>query len=121
MDFIRIEDFRIEVLVGVYAWEQLAPQTLQMDLEIGLPATAFSGRLEDSIDYGAVVARIDASTQGRRFELLEMLAEHVAGLVRTEFGAPWVRVSVLKLNLLRRVKKVGVVIERGDIPPRQNG
>lgn len=112
MDFIRIEDFRLEVRIGVYAWEQLAAQTLQMDLEIGLPPAAFSGRLEDSIDYGAVVDRITESTRERRFELLEVLAEHVADLVRTEFHAPWVKVSVLKLNLLRRVKKVGVVIER---------
>jgi dihydroneopterin aldolase len=31
-----------------------------------------------------------------------------------EFNAPWVKVSVAKLGIIRGIKKVGVSIERGS-------
>ena len=49
-----------------------------------------------------------------RFKLVEALAEAIASLLRESFGAPWVRVSVAKPGVLRNVRRVGVVIERGE-------
>jgi dihydroneopterin aldolase len=37
----------------------------------------------------------------------------VAGLLMEQFGARWVRVSIAKLGMMRGVKRVGVIIERG--------
>jgi dihydroneopterin aldolase len=33
-----------------------------------------------------------------------------------EFGAPWIRVSITKLGLIRGVKRLGITIERGVKP-----
>ena len=38
----------------------------------------------------------------------------LADVVRAEFGSPWVRVSVAKLAPVAGVKRLGVVIERGE-------
>lgn len=115
MDTIFISELRLEILVGVYDWEREVPQKVQIDLEIALPGAdaGTSDRLSDTIDYAAVVGRIEQSLAGSRFGLLEKLAEHVAGLVMREFGSPWVKVSVAKLAPLRNVKKLGITIERG--------
>ena len=43
-----------------------------------------------------------------------MLAEHVAQLVLSEFDAPWVKVTVTKLAIVRGVKQLGICIERGQ-------
>jgi 7,8-dihydroneopterin aldolase/epimerase/oxygenase len=94
LDIIFISDFRLEILVGVYEWERRVPQTVQLDLEIGLPPREKrSDRIGETIDYAKVVARIEASLAENRFLLVEALAEHVAQLVMTEFGAPWIRAS----------------------------
>ena len=61
---------------------------------------------------GLVVERFTAELAGHRFGLLEALAEHLAGIVTGELGAPWVRISVAKLGHIRNVRKVGVTIER---------
>ena len=114
MDVIFIHDFRIEMLIGVYEWERRVPQTVQLDLEIGLPSRPKrSDRIGDTIDYSKIVARIAQSIGENRFLLIEALAEHIAQLVMSEFGAPWVRASVTKLGALKGVKRVGVTIERG--------
>ena len=114
MDTIFINDFRLEILVGVYEWERRVPQTVQLDLEIGLPPRPKrSDKIGDTIDYSKIVARIEQSLAENRFALVEALAEHIAQLIMTEFGAPWIRASVTKLAALKGVKRLGVTIERG--------
>src|SRR4029078_2321032 len=76
MDTIFISDFRLEMLIGVYDWERRVPQTVQLDLEIGLPAREKrSDRIGDTIDYSKVVARIERSVADNRFLLVEAFAE----------------------------------------------
>jgi len=114
MDVIFIQDFRIEILIGVYEWERRVPQTVQLDLEIGLPPREKrSDKIGDTIDYAKVVARIHASLSENRFLLVEALAEHISQLVMGEFRAPWIRTSVTKLGALKGVRRLGVTIERG--------
>ena len=73
-----------------------------------------SDKLGDTIDYAAVVSRIEASLAENQFNLLETLAEHIAQLVMREFKSPWVKVSVTKLAALKNVKRLGITIERGS-------
>ncbi|HEV7392552.1 MAG TPA: dihydroneopterin aldolase [Burkholderiales bacterium] len=115
MDTIFISDFRLEILIGVYEWERRVPQTVQLDIEFGLPPRAKrSDKIGDTIDYAKVVGRIQQSLAENRFLLVEALAEHIAQLVMSEFGAPWIRASVTKLGALKGVKRLGVTIERGS-------
>jgi dihydroneopterin aldolase len=120
MDTIFIREFRVEAWVGIYDWEKLRAQTLELDLEIGLPGAAAgaSDDIADTVHYGEVVERISAELAQRRFGLLEALAEHLAGIITGEFRAPWVRLSVAKLGHIRNVRKVGVTIERTRAVPR---
>jgi dihydroneopterin aldolase len=115
MDIIFIRDFRLNIKVGMYEWERIAPQTVQLDLEIGIPGThaSQSDAIGDTIDYARVVQRIEEELRDNKIQLLEKLAEHIAGLVLGEFKAPWVKVSVTKLAALKNVKQLGVIIERG--------
>ena len=118
MDTIFIDDFRLDILIGIYEWEQLVPQTVQFNLEIAIPPKEGprTDRIGETIDYAKVVKRIEESLRTQHFLLLERLSEHVAQLILTEFGAPWVKVSVNKIGALRNVKRLGVTIERGKKP-----
>jgi 7,8-dihydroneopterin aldolase/epimerase/oxygenase len=115
MDVIFINELKLDILIGVYEWERTVPQTVQLDLEIALPdgRAAQSDKLEDTIDYAAIVSRVETSLREHRISLLEKLAEHIAELVMREFKSPWVRVSVTKLAPLKNVKRLGVAVERG--------
>jgi len=114
MDTIFIREFRVDAWVGIYDWEKLRPQTLELEVEIGIPGSAAgkSDDIHDTVHYGQVVERFTAELAQHRFGLLEALAEHLAAIVTGEFKAPWVRLSVAKLGHIRNVRKVGVTIER---------
>ena len=114
MDTILIRDLRLEVLIGIHKRERHTPQTVSLDLEIGLPGDAVfdSDRVADTIDYEKVVQRIAALAARGHFRLVETLADRIARLLLDEFAAPWVRVNAAKIGILPNAKFVGVSIER---------
>jgi len=116
MNTIFVRELRVDTRIGVYAWEQHLVQSLLIDLDLGLPsAKAFaSDDFADALDYAAVVKRVQEFAAGHPHKLLERFAEALAEVLRSEFGSPWVRVSVAKLAPVACVKRLGVVIERGE-------
>jgi len=116
MNIIFVHELRVDTRIGVYAWEQHLAQSLLIDLELALPSMkAFaSDDFADALDYAAVVKRVQAFAADHPHKLLERFAEALAELLRTEFGSPWVRVSVAKLAPLAGVKRPGAVIHRGQ-------
>lgn len=114
MDIIFLQELKIKTLVGVYPWELSTAQTIQLDLEIALPTSCAcrTDRIEDALDYALIVQRINEVLAQKHFSLLEALAEDIAQVILMEFKSPWTKVSVAKLSAIRRVKKVGICIER---------
>ncbi len=114
MDAIVIRDLRVEALIGIHRRERHVPQTVSIDLEIGVPGTAVfvSDKVADTIDYEQVALRIRALAASGHFRLVETLADRIAGLLVNELRAPWARVSVAKVGILANAKYVGVTIER---------
>ena len=114
MDSIFISELKVKTKLGVPAWERMAAQTIILDIEIGvdLSAAGKSDAIADTIDYGAVVARIQATLKEHSFQLVEALAEHICQLVLKEFKAESVKVKVAKPAILAGLKALGVTIER---------
>lgn len=114
MDFIFIEELRVQAWVGVYPREKAAPQTVELNLTFGVPdAAAEHDDLADTIDYAEVVARIRRELSERHFNLIETLGEFVVHLLFDEFGAPWVKIRIAKIGVMKDVRRVGVFIQRG--------
>ncbi|MDR3159471.1 MAG: dihydroneopterin aldolase [Zoogloeaceae bacterium] len=115
MDIIFIEDLRIETRIGIHPWEKAVPQTLALDIRMGVASTAPAGAsddIRDAVDYAAVRARLRAELPARHFNLLEALAEFAAALILESFSVQWVRLSVAKSGALLDAKRAGVIIER---------
>jgi len=115
LDAVFIRQLRLQAWIGLYRHEKIAPQTIEIDLEIALPADRKvfkTGKVGDTIDYGVVVEHIRALLAAERFGLVENLAERVADSIIEQFNSPRVIVSIAKLGVLREAKLVGVRIER---------
>lgn len=114
VDFIFIEDMRVDAHVGIYAREKAAPQALEISLTFGVPdEAAQDDDIAKTIDYAVVIDRVRRELAERHFNLLETLGEYVIGLMLNEFGAPWVKISIAKIGIAKGVRRVGVQIERG--------
>jgi dihydroneopterin aldolase len=116
MDIVFLRDLRIETVIGIYDWEREIKQTVVLDLEMGadVAAAAASDQIDQALDYKSVAKRLIAFVEESEFQLVETLAERCAGIVREEFGVPWVRLTLNKIGAVRGARDVGVVIERGE-------
>lgn len=117
MDIIFIRELKVTTLIGIYEREKLVPQTLQLDLDIALPNSraCFSDDINDALDYAQVAQHIQTVLSAGHFSLLETLAEHIAQIILKDFNAPWVKVSVAKLQAIRNCRMVGISIEREQV------
>jgi len=115
MDTIFLRDLRIRTIVGIWEWERRLPQVVSIDLDMAtdIRRAAGSDQIADTLDYKAVTRRIKAFVADSRFNLIETMAEQIAGIITTEFDVPWVRVAVHKPWAIRGSRDVGVAIERG--------
>lgn len=115
MDIVFIRDLRIDTVVGIYDWERRIRQSVRLDLELGtdIRRAGQTDAIEDTLDYKAVAKRLIAFVEGSEFQLVETMAERIAGLLMAEFGIPWLRLTVAKPGAVRGAREVGVIIERG--------
>lgn len=116
MDIIFLKDLKAECVIGVWNWERQIRQRVTINLEMGtdIQRAAASDQLDDTLNYKAVAKRVVAFVEESEYQLIETLAERIAGLLREEFSIPWCRVTVDKGGAVRGSRGVGVVIERGS-------
>jgi dihydroneopterin aldolase len=114
MDIVYLRDLKIECVIGIFEWERRIKQTIVLDLDMGadIRRAAATDHIEDTLDYKAVSKRLIEFVSASQFQLVETLAEKIAGIVLDEFNVPWVRVRVNKRGAIRNAADVGVVIER---------
>ncbi len=115
MDTVFIRGLQVETVIGIFEWERRIRQRVRIDLEMhaDVARAAATDAIDDALDYKAIGKRIIAFVGESEFQLVETLAEHVAALVRKEFGVSWLRLTVSKPGALRGADDVGVTIERG--------
>ena len=115
MDIICLHDLKIDTVIGIWDWERKIRQTVVIDLDMAadIRKAAASDSVEDTLNYKAVAKRVQQFVADSEFQLVETLAENIAGIVNDEFNVPWVRVRVAKPGAIRGAKDVGILIERG--------
>lgn len=118
MDKIFLEGLKVEAIIGIWEWERKIRQTIVIDLEMSadIAKAAASDEVADTLNYKSVAKRIKSFVADSGFQLVETLAERIAGIIRDEFDVAWVKVRVHKPGAIRGSRDVGVEIERGDMP-----
>jgi 7,8-dihydroneopterin aldolase/epimerase/oxygenase len=80
MDRIALTGLRARGYHGVYEFERARGQEFVVDavLELDVSAAAASDQLADTVDYGALAARLVAVVTGPPVNLIETLADRLA-------------------------------------------
>jgi len=118
VNIVYIRGLRAQAVIGVYEWERHIRQTLVLDLEMASDTVraATTDQIADALDYAALSGRVVALVEASEYQLLETLADAVAGLITREFGVPWLRLRLSKPGAVAAADDVGVIIETGERP-----
>lgn len=114
MDTIFLKELRVEIVVGVFEWEQRLRQTVLIDLEMAVDAAvaAQQDELSDTLDYKAISKRVKDFAENNPCALIETLAQRIADILLGEFGVSRAKVTVSKPGAIRGAKTVGVSVAR---------
>ncbi len=113
-DTIFLDELRVETTIGIWEWERKIRQIVSIDLEMGadIRRAAKKDSVDSTLNYKDVAKRVQQFVSDAEFQLVETLAEKIAGLVLEEFDVPWIQVRVSKPGAIRGAKDVGVMIYR---------
>lgn len=121
MDLIRIEQLKVDCVVGVYPHERDVPQPLQVDLSLWLDTrpAAIKESLRASVDYAAIAGQVAFLLKSCRFRMLETAAHALAcyllappALGERRAMIQRVAVRLTKPNALQGVGIPSIEIER---------
>ena len=83
---------------GVFDFERREGQVFVVDLVLGLDTrpAAESGDLKDTVHYGTLVAAVKAAVERDPVDLIETVAQRIAGVCLADRRVEWARVTLHK-------------------------
>jgi dihydroneopterin aldolase len=111
---VFVRDLVLSCAIGVHTHEQHAPQRVRINVELMVAEEDrnLGDRIENVVSYEHIVDGVRAITEESHINLVETLAERIAGLCLADGRVARVRVSVEKLDIYAEAASVGVEIER---------
>jgi len=111
---VFVRDLQLDANIGVYRREKgkLQPVRINVDLTVEETEGEVADKLENVVDYGAVVEGIKTILAAGHLNLVETLAEQIAAHCLADARVRVARVRIEKLNVIAEASSVGVEIER---------
>ncbi|MCY3774680.1 MAG: dihydroneopterin aldolase [Candidatus Aminicenantes bacterium] len=116
MDSLRLLDIKCRSRIGVTREERTRPQSIRVDLDLGLDleAAGNSDAIDLTVDYVKVVDRVRAIAAEREYLLVEALARTLCRRLLEENPIDQVQVTVRKrpVELKEKLSEVAVTLTR---------
>ncbi|MCL6415417.1 dihydroneopterin aldolase [Aestuariirhabdus sp. Z084] len=114
MDKVSIDNLSVEVIIGVYDWEQQQTQPLILDLWLltDFSAAFASDDLDDALNYADIAEHVTDLCQQSRFQLIEALADSILQMLLNRYPASRVGVRIRKPKAIAPAMAV-IECERG--------
>jgi len=111
---VFIRDFMVECLIGVYEHEKCSPQRVRINLDLAVDEGEHPiiDDILNVVSYETMADGILAIADEGHVNLVETLAERIAGMCFDDQRVDSVRVRIEKLDILENAGSVGVEIER---------
>ena len=112
---IILEGLALELIIGVFDWERVNKQRVDIDITLEVDAQAGStDDIRDAVDYKSLAKEIRAALEPSRFMLIEKMAEAIASLCLKRDGVRFVTVRVSKPGAVRGSRNVAVEVTRPE-------
>ncbi|HEX8780245.1 MAG TPA: dihydroneopterin aldolase [Nocardioides sp.] len=97
-DLLSVTGIECRAHHGVFEHERRDGQRFVVDLTLALDTApaAESGDLRDTVDYGSLVGSVTAAVESEPVDLIETVAQRIAGVCLTDPRVEWARVTLHK-------------------------
>lgn len=111
---VFVRDLVVECAIGVHAHEKGRTQRVRINVDLGVTEgdIQINDKLKNVVCYEDVVTKVRAIVADGHINLVETLAERIAGVCLQDPQCVSARVRVEKLDVFEDAGSVGVEIER---------
>lgn len=110
---VFVRDLVLPCRIGVYSHEKLGTQRVRINLELVCAEhPAINDEHAKVVCYDQIITEIKQLIAGEHINLVETLAERIAGLCLQDYRVHQAKVRVEKLDVFPEAEAVGVEIER---------
>jgi len=111
---VFVRDLLLECVIGIYDHEKAAPQRVRLNLDLAVQEsdTALDDNYDNVVCYAQIVEKARDLVAKEHVNLVETLAERLAGICLEDPRVRTCRVRVEKLDVFPDAQSVGVEIER---------
>ena len=112
---VFVKDLEIDALLGIYPEEKARPQRIivNIDLSVKEGNDPTSDDIKNVVSYEIVVKKVERIVAQGHVNLVETLAELIAGACLKDARVMAARVRIEKPDVIKNARSVGVEIERG--------
>jgi len=84
-----LKGLQVACIVGIYEHERRTTQTVVVDIELDydFAAAAATDAISNAVDYDQVAAAVTELAEQRQFQLIETMAEEMAGMLLNRLAA----------------------------------
>jgi len=111
---VFVRDLLLECVIGIYDHEKEASQRVRLNLDLAVQEsdTALDDNYDNVVCYAQIVEKARKLVAKEHINLVETLAERLAGICFEDHRVRTCRVRVEKLDVFSDAQSVGVEIER---------
>jgi 7,8-dihydroneopterin aldolase/epimerase/oxygenase len=111
---VFVRDLVVQAEIGVHRHEKRRQQPVRINIDLTVKESSqpLDDRVENVVDYETLVEGVRALIGAGHINLVETLAEQIAGLALSDNRVLSTRVRVEKIQVLKDAESVGVEIER---------
>jgi dihydroneopterin aldolase len=109
---VFVRDLLLDAHIGVYKHEKGGTQPVRVNIDLTVTEAVHGDSLDNVVCYATVVERIKSIVAEGHLNLVESLAERIAGSCLEDERVRVARVRVEKLAAISEAASVGVEIER---------
>ncbi len=108
---IKIENLRLQTVVGIFEWEKNVKQDIVINIEIEFDGSEAIEKddIEFTVDYKSLTKRIISEVEGREFNLIERIAGDVVKIILEDVRVSKATARVDKPGALRFADTVSVI------------
>jgi dihydroneopterin aldolase len=110
---VFIRDLVLPCSIGIHQHERLVPQRVQINIELTcIEHPAINDDVDNVVCYATAVMGIKAVVADGHINLVETLADRIAGVCLSDHRVLSAKVRIDKLDVFKEAFSVGVEIER---------
>jgi 7,8-dihydroneopterin aldolase/epimerase/oxygenase len=111
---VFVRDLVVQAEIGVHRHEKRRRQSVRINIDLTVKESSqpLDDRVENVVDYESLVEGVRALIGAGHINLVETLAEQIAGLALSDNRVLSTRVRVEKIQVMKDAESVGVEIER---------